>query len=479
MRRLFVPIMKSAARLGDIGWIAVCLLLLVPIAGNARPTGRRGTARPVYLTIDVHEAHNIHLPEPAKTVFVASPDIADVQIATPSDFLIFGKKPGSTSVFAITTSGATRSYTVTVVRPVGEIAAAIRRAVPDANITVTGAPGGVTVSGHVASPAEAARVKAAAMQYVGDKETVNFNVSVDDATEVTLKVRVAEVSRNIDKELGVNWDALFNSGTIAIGLLTGRAPVTSFGHFIRNNSTSNFGSLGFGYHASNADVSALIDALDQDGLATILAEPTLTAVSGQTANFLAGGEFPIPVPQGNQTTTIQYKQFGISVDFTPTVLDGNRISIKVRPEVSQLTSVGQVVLDNVAVPALTVRRAETTVDLASGQSFAIAGLFQNNGTNQLRGLPWLADIPILGALFRSSSFQKNESELVIIVTPYIVRPTSKVAALHAPTDGWQFPSDVEQMLLGRLTAPPEPAQRAPVEPGAGPHLRGPAGFIME
>jgi pilus assembly protein CpaC len=201
---------------------------------------------------------------------------------------------------------------------------------------------------------------------------------------------------------------------------------------------------------------------------TILAEPNLTATSGETANFLAGGEFPIPVPQGAQTVTIDYKRYGVSVDFTPTVLDGNRISIKVRPEVSQLDTTNEVTLDNVSVPALTVRRVDTTVELGSGESFAIGGLFQNNGTNQVQQLPGLGEVPILGALFRSSSFQKNESELVIIVTPFIVRPVSRVADLHVPLEGFQFSSDIERILRGRITA---------ARPG--PRLYGPAGFMLE
>ncbi len=181
------------------------------------------------------------------------------------------------------------------------------------------------------------------------------------------------------------------------------------------------------------------------------------------------------MPQGNQVTTIQYKNFGVSVDFTPTVLDGNRMSIKVRPEVSELTTVGAITINGTTVPALNVRRAETTVELGSGESFAIAGLFQNNGTNDITGLPWLGDVPILGALFRSTSFKRNESELVIIVTPVVVRPADQTNALHLPTEGVQFSSDIERILLGRLTPLPAAGIPAPV---AGPHLRGSAGRVI-
>jgi pilus assembly protein CpaC len=226
------------------------------------------------------------------------------------------------------------------------------------------------------------------------------------------------------------------------------------------------------------NVSGLIDALEQEGLVTVLAEPNLTALSGETATFLSGGEFPVPVPQGLQEITIEWKRFGVSVEFTPTVLDPNRLSIKVKPEVSELTDTGSVVINGTQIPALAVRRAETTVELASGQSFAIAGLFQNNGSNQLQQLPWLGDLPVLGALFRSTRFQHSESELVIIVTPYIVQPTAKTSDLRVPTEGLVFASDLERVLLGRLTT----AHAGPGGSGAGaetPHLTGAAGFMLE
>ena len=294
-----------------------------------------------------------------------------------------------------------------------------------------------------------------------------------------MRVRVAEVSRNIDRRLGVNWGSLFNSGSLAVGVLTGRPAMNGFGNFNTASSAAAYGGIGAGYRGGQVNVSALIDALDQEGLATILAEPNLTASSGETANFLAGGEFPIPVPQGSQNVTIEYKRFGVSVDFTPTVLDGNRISIKVRPEVSQLTAVGDLKMNGVEIPALTVRRAETTVEMGSGESFAIAGLFQNSGTNQLTALPGLGEVPILGALFRSSSFQRNESELVIIVTPILVRPVARPEELRVPTDGMRFANDIERILGGRLTAAAPRSNPQAVNTAAMPRLRGAAGLILE
>ena len=467
-----------------------------PTRTSAQPAGAIQARATSVISIDVDRAQLVRLPQSAKTVFVANPEIADVQVPTPNSFLVYGKTAGTTSVFAIMASGATSSYTIRVSRPVGEMAAALHDAVPGAQVSVTTNPGGVTIAGSVDSPADAERLKSAAHQYLGDKENIDFDVSVNAPVQVTLQVRVAEVARNIDKELGVNWQGLFDSGTVALGLMSGRTAVSSFGNFLASTSSETFGSIGVGYksHNGKVNISTLIDSLDQDGLATILAEPTLTAVSGQTANFLAGGEYPVPVPQGNQVVTIDYKRYGISVDFTPTVLDANHISIKVRPEVSSLSTAGAITIDGIVVPSLIVRRAETTVELGSGESFVIAGLFQNSSQNTVKGLVGLDDVPILGALFRSTSFLRNESELVIVVTPYIVSPIARTSDIHLPTDGVQYSSDLDLILRGRITAPPRPpgatsalATSQPGLPETGPHqpglpqpgLRGSAGFILE
>ncbi len=447
------------------------------------------------LVVDVDGAQLIEMREPATTVFVANPDIADVQVPAPPNaarFMIFGKKAGSTTVFALVHSGRVSRYAVTVRRPVEKIAAALVQAVPTARVEVSSAPDGLTVSGSADSPRDAQRLRATARQYLGEKDSLNFNIAVAAATQVNLRVRIAEISRRADKEFGFNWSAISNSGSMAFGLLTGRAPVTAMASASTGLVTSNFGnfspsangldSLGVGYRnkSGSVNVSGLIDALATEGLITVLAEPNLTALSGESASFLAGGEFPVPVPQNLQQVTIEWKKYGVSVDFTPTVLDASRLSIKVRPEVSELTTTGSVVINGTTIPGLAVRRAETTVELASGQSFAIAGLFQNNTTNQIQRFPWLGDLPILGALFRSTSFQHNESELVIIVTPYIVQPVAQTADLHLPTDGVVFASDLERVLLGRMTARHPPAN-APASPAAAavPRLRGDAGFILE
>lgn len=426
------------------------------------------------VSVDVDKAYTIVLPAPAVTVFIPSPDIADVQANDPMRVVVYGRKPGATSLYVTTRDGQVSAYVINVLRSASQVQDALRATAPAAGVTVTSAPNGLTVNGEVATPRQAEALKATAQQYIGDKDSLNFNVGITGGTQVNLQVRIAEVSRTMSRSFGFNWGAIFNNGSIAVGLLTGRSPVTSgFGDFTRDPSVSQLGSIGLGYHSNSANISALIDALQAQGLVTILAEPNLTATSGETASFLAGGEFPVPVAQSLNQITIEWKHFGVSLDFTPTVLDAGRISIKVRPEVSQLSDQGAVTINNVKVPSIAVRRAETTVELASGQSFAIAGLFQNNASSNVQRFPWLGDIPIFGALFRSSSFTHNESELVIIVTPYIVRPVSRGGDLSVPTDGLSFANELEQAVYGRIL------HKAATVDVARPHLAGPAGFMLE
>jgi len=463
---------KCVRRILHAGFCAIALFLSA--LGPQAHSADGGSSRPVVLEID--KAVHLRLSSPAKTVFVANPEIADVQVANSVDVLVYGKKPGFTTVYAIGDDGTTASYAVTIERQISEIAEALSRQFPNAHLAVASAPNGLIVSGTVGSPSDANNLKMAARQYLGEKDSLVFDVKVDAPTQVNLQIRVAQVSRSVDKNLGFNWGAIFNNGQVAVGLLVGRNPATAFGSFIP--SPTNLDSIGAGYRSGggSVNVSSIIDALQNEGLITILAEPNLTSLSGETANFLAGGEFPVPVSQGLQQVTIEWKRFGVSVDFTPTVLDGNRLSIKVKPEVSELTTQGAVTVNNIQIPGLAVRRADTTVELASGQSFAIAGLFQNNVTTNIQRVPWLGDVPVLGALFRSDSFQRNESELVIIVTPYLVKPVTRPSDLQLPTDRVVFANDIEQQLLGRLTS----QKSAPTSvPASAPHLTGAAGFDWE
>jgi pilus assembly protein CpaC len=289
--------------------------------------------------------------------------------------------------------------------------------------------------------------------------------------QVMLKVRIAEVNRSALKSVGVNLlnkmhgSTLFNIGrgnpgsistqTGSIDPVTGRLTgsidpssgalpgekVVTFNNLVGGTTLGLFG------HIFGMDLLGTLDLLQNDGFITTLAEPNLTALSGETASFLAGGEFPIPVSQSLGAVTIEYKQYGVGLAFTPIVLADGRISMRVRPEVSELSDAGSVKLNGFTVPALTTRRAETTVELGSGQSFMIAGLLQNHASNSIEKAPFLGDLPILGALFRSTQYQRNETELVIIVTPYLVRPVSGQLAL--PTKGYRMPTDAETLLEGQ------------------------------
>ncbi len=317
------------------------------------------------------------------------------------------------------------------------------------------------MTGQVSNPAEADAVRSAVRAFLAETDRLDFQVRLTGSVQVNLRIRIAEVSKRVSSAFGLNWGAVALSGNMQLGLLTGRAPVTntlSGANVTRTFNGSSLGDNSVGLSYSNAagttDIATVIDALKAEGLVTILAEPNLTTSSGSRANFLAGGEFPVPMSTGSGDSpqiTVEWKPYGVKVDFTPTVLDGNRMTIKVNSEVSELSTIGAVKVNNISIPSVSVRRIDTTVDLASGQSFAIAGLFKKNAAGAMNSLPGLGEIPIIGALFRSKSFQRDETELVIMVTPYIVRPVDRENDVRLPTDGVEPASDLEQLLLGKLT----------------------------
>jgi pilus assembly protein CpaC len=275
-------------------------------------------------------------------------------------------------------------------------------------------------------------------------------LSVATPLQVNLKVRIAEVNRSLTKSIGVHLFSSEPKRGFKFGICQGSGGSTSgpgSSPFDVSSLLSGGTTLGAAGKLFGLDLAGAIDLAAKDGLVTILAEPNLTALSGETASFLAGGEFPIPVSQGNQSVTIEYKQYGVSLAFTPIVLADGRISMRVRPEVSELSDAGALKLGGFNVPALTTRRAETTVELGSGQSFMLAGLLRNSNTNSIDKAPFLGDLPILGALFRSTKYRRQETELVIIVTPYLVRPVSNQLAL--PTNGYRAPTAAQQYWEGQ------------------------------
>ena len=372
------------------------------------------------LALEAGSGRVIALPGAVASVFAADPKVAEVRPASPTSLFIFGVAPGRTTIAALDAAGhPVAQYTITV-RPsaygASEALSAIQRVMPGSDVRIDTTTGGLVLRGQVATPADADEAMSMARRFVANGQHVDNALTVLGSTQVTLRVRIAEMSRTVVRALGVNWQALGNVGRFAVNIATNNA---------LSAAAAGASVIGLGYKGA-VNVNGLIDALAQNDLVHVLAEPNLTAMSGQTASFLVGGEFPIPVGQQNGQITVEFKKYGVSLAFVPTVLSSGRISLHVEPEVSQLSSQGAVQVtagnSSLSIPALTVRRAETTVELGSGQSFAIAGLLQDSTDNNVSGLPGLGEIPILGALFRSNSFQHNQTELVIMVTPYIVAP---------------------------------------------------------
>jgi pilus assembly protein CpaC len=441
----------------------------------------------------------VELPAAAVTVLVADPRIARVQPASPTSLFVMGVNAGRTNLIATREDGSlVAEFDITVqssaagvpqaapataaaIAPVtaGQVQSMIRRMVrggQNVRVSIVGR-GAIGLTGMVPTAADAQRAEAIAKAMGGEGREVINNLQLLSGIQVNLRVRVAEVSREVTRDLGFNWRAAFSDGSWQLGLRTGSGVVGTIIGSLTGASAGTGGLVGAGYTHGNFDVNTIIDALAQDRLVTILAEPNLTAQSGEVASFLAGGEFPVPVAAaGNANAlTVEFKQFGVSLSFVPTVLSPERLNMRVRPEVSELSEANSVIFPvaggTVRIPGLTVRRAETTIEVGSGQSFAIAGLLSRNSAINNSGLAGLGDIPVLGALFRSDRFRRNETELVIIITPYLVRPVSDPSALGTPLDSFRPATDLERVLFRRQTGSGAPYRE--IRPPAA------SGFIVE
>jgi pilus assembly protein CpaC len=452
------------------------------------------------LVLEQGSGRLVELPSAALTVLVADPRIARVQPASPTSLFIMGVNAGRTNLIATREDGSlVAEFDITVASTVatpgvaapgaaaaappvtaGQVQSMIRRTVrggQNVRVTMVGrGAGAIALSGMVPTAADAQRAEAVAKAMGGEAREVINNLTLLSGIQVNLRVRVAEISREITRDLGFNWLGAFNDGTWQVGLRTGSGVVGSLVGAL-TGATATGGLIGLGYNSSRFDINGIIDALAQDRLVTILAEPNLTAQSGEVASFLAGGEFPVPVAaSGNSNAlTVEFKPFGVSLAFVPTVLSPERLNMRVRPEVSELSEANSVTFPvaggTVRVPGLSVRRAETTIEVGSGQSFAIAGLLSRNMATNNSGLAGLGEIPVLGALFRSDRFRRNETELVIIITPYLVRPVSDPSALATPLDSFRPSTDLERILLRRQTGSGAPYRQ--IRPPAA------AGFIVE
>lgn len=353
------------------------------------------------MALETGQGRILRFDQNVASVFVANPAIADVQVVSPGVVYLFGKQSGDTNLIALGAEDESQASLRLQVRD-GDARAsqALREADDDSQVRLHMAGNQLVAEGSSDSVEGAMATQSTLDTQAPGGGSLN-NSTYDGANQINIRVRFAEVARDELLSYGVSWNALINNGSFSFGVLT-------------SNIASSPGGEG---------VDGLLQALQQNNLLQILAEPNITTVSGQTASFLAGGEVPIPVPVNSDLVGIQYKQFGVSLLSTPTLLPNGRISMEVRPEVSSLTS-DNVQIAGYDVPSLQVRRADTVVEVGSGQTFAIAGLFQRQASNEIERIPVLGDIPILGQLFRSRRFQRNETELVILITPYLVRPAS-------------------------------------------------------
>jgi pilus assembly protein CpaC len=436
-------------------------------AGDIVP-GQKSTLR-----VEVNKGSLVRLPEAATTVFVADPEVCDIQVKSPRLVYLLGKKPGQTTLYAVGSGERVlANIDVTVTHDLSRLNSAVRQLYPNAEISVSSVEDSVVIDGVVENASMSENVRRLATRFIGEDADLINRIGVEAPVQVNLRVRVAEVSRDIEKQLGFNWEIIGEIGNLGLKF-------TTFNPFAVGTTPDTLdATVGPG----SWNINAMIDALDDEGLINVLAEPNLTALTGETASFLAGGEFPILVPQGNDRVTVEFKKFGVSLAFTPTILNGKRINLHVRPEVSKLSDEGAISLpvgfnEVITVPALVVRRAETTVELASGQSFAIAGLLSNNSAHDIHKFPFLGEVPVLGGLFKSDRFRRNESELVIIVTPYIVRPSP--TRLAAPNDGFSPPTDL-QRLFTTSTWQTNPVKGDPSTVDAtGTRLVGQVGYLLD
>ncbi|MEH3101261.1 type II and III secretion system protein family protein [Sphingomonas adhaesiva] len=426
-------------------------------AAVAAPSGQT-------LQVATNRGRLIKLARPMSDLFVANPDIADVQVRSPTLLYVFGKKPGETTVSATAKGGAVvYASTVRVGNNFDSIQQMLNLALPDAQIVSTPMNGLILLTGTVHGPEDGAEAERLVKAFVGEDVKVLSRLRTATPLQVNLQVRFAEVSRTFLKNIGANLASVDGTGGFQFGLTRGRGGGSQYtpggplgvgftsapaGGTVVSQGTSNT-TLGLAGKLLGLNLLGAIDLGETMGQVTTLANPNLTALSGETGTFLAGGEIPVPIAQALGTNSIEYKQFGVSLAYTPTVLSDGRISLRVRPEVSQLDYANAITVSGGRVPALTTRRAETTVELGSGQSFMIAGLMQNSHNNSYDKTPGLGDVPVLGALFKSNAFQRNETELVIVITPYLVKPVNG-NDIRLPTDNYRQPGDLERILLGPI-----------------------------
>jgi pilus assembly protein CpaC len=385
---------------------------------------------------------------PVSRISIAAPAVADFLLLSANEIYITGKAAGTTNLTLWQKKKLVAIYDLEVAYDLSRLKQQLHQILPDEEaLQVIGTNDSISLSGKISSAANLSQALALARAYAPEGRVNNF-VEVGGVHQVMLEVRVAEISRSLTKRLGINFAAQ-KGDQFAVSLLGGLVSLDESTVGLTKLLASPAVNALFRFNTGDVTWTGIIDALKEDGLVKILAEPTLITLSGQSANFLAGGEFPVPVPQGLGTVGIEYKPFGVGLIFMPTVLSKDKISINVTPEVSELDFSTAVLIEGFVTPGISTRRASTTVELGDGQSFAIAGLLRETVLTDVSKFPLLGDIPVLGVLFQSKSFQRRETELVIIVTPHLVKPLD-LAKVSLPTDFYVEPNDVEFYLQGKI-----------------------------
>ena len=429
--------------------LIVLLLMFISIKSWAANTMISETQEANKLDMVIGKSILVTTSERIKRVSIAAPEIADLVVLSPNEIYITGKAAGTTNMTIWQDKKIRSIYDLEVAYDVAGFKQKLHDLLPgETEIRAIGTGGSIALMGEVSSTANLSQALLLAAAYAPKDKIVN-QLQVGGIHQVMLEVRVAEMSRTVTKRLGVNF-SFVNGDDFGVSLLGGLSSFDSAGGSVAQTFSDAVTAL-LRFSSGNTTWTFFIDALKENGLVKILAEPTLIAQSGQTASFLAGGEFPYPIPQGgqNDNITIEFKPFGVMLLFTPTVLSEDRISISVAPEISELDFSTAQRFGGFVVPGLSKRTASTTVELADGQSFAIAGLLKETVKETISKFPLLGDIPILGALFRSSAFQKEETELIIIVTVHLVKPLD-MAKQTLPTDYYIEPNDVEFYILGLM-----------------------------
>jgi pilus assembly protein CpaC len=477
------PVMRTLI-VRALSFSAVAALILNPaltpvVASDYRaaaPVVADGQMNARFLALGIGKSVVIDLPRDIKDVLVADPKIATAVVRSAQRAYIIGAAIGQTNIVFFDSAGQQiAAYDIAVKRDLNGVRAALRQSLPNADIQIEGLGDGVILSGSAGSPIEAQQAGDLAARLAGGAEKVVNSIVVRGRDQVMLKVTVAEVQRNIIKQLGIDLNANLAYGTTVVNF-SNTNPFTATGQTPANNLTAAFGAT--------PSVKATLRAMESAGVVRTLAEPNLTAISGESATFVAGGEFPFPTgvtcqsAQGGGTgpcsPSISFKKFGISLNFTPVVLTEGRISLRVMTEVSEIALDNSITISGTTVPSIKTRRAETTLEIPSGGAMAMAGLIQEQTKQAINGFPGLAQLPVLGTLFRSRDFVNNQTELMVLVTPYIVRAVAQ-KDLSRPDDGFANASDPQADLLGSINR----IYGVPGRVGPARNYRGTYGFITD